>query len=135
MALIETPPDNLPDAPTAFAGRHAEIERCLEALAPDERGWGVAIDGMGGIGKTALAIEVARQARAAQLFDAYLFVSAKTSLQLDQGIREDTLAHSSLDAFVRESLRLLGDSDLAAIPDVAGRRQAFLAGLQKRRTL
>jgi len=36
---------------------------------------------------------------------------------------------------VRESLRLLGDGDVAAIPDAAGRRQALLAGLQKRRTL
>ncbi len=134
-APVAPPPDNLPDSTATFVGRRSEIERCLEALAPDERGWGVLIDGMGGIGKTALAIEVARQARAAQLFDAYLFVSAKTSSHLDQGIREETLAHSSLDAFVREFLRLLGDSDLAAIPDAAGRRQAFLADLQKRRTL
>jgi tetratricopeptide (TPR) repeat protein len=130
-----TPPNDLPDSTAGFVGRRAEIERCLEALAPDERGWGVLIDGMGGIGKTALALEVARQARAAQLFDADLFVSAKTNCQLAEGLREETLAHSSLDAFVREFLRLLGESDLATIPDAPGRRQALLASLQKRRTL
>lgn len=32
-------PDNLPNA-TFFVGRSEEIERCLNALDPEERGWG-----------------------------------------------------------------------------------------------
>jgi tetratricopeptide (TPR) repeat protein len=131
----QTPLDHLPDSPGAFIGRQSEIERCLEALAPEERGWGVAINGMAGIGKTALAIEVARAARAAQLFEAYLFVSAKANWQPAEGIREETLARSSLDAFVSAFLRLLGDAELAAIPGASGRREAFLAALRQRRML
>src|SRR6185503_16542526 len=71
-------PDNLPRR-AFFVGRGPEIARCLEALSPEDRGWGVTIDGIGGIGKTALALEVAYRAREAAQFDAYLFVSAKTS--------------------------------------------------------
>ncbi|MBM3429237.1 MAG: NB-ARC domain-containing protein, partial [Bacteroidetes bacterium] len=52
-------PDNLPRYTDVFVGRKAEITRCMEALSPEERGWGVAIDGIGGMGKTALALEVA----------------------------------------------------------------------------
>ena len=127
--------DNLPEQNGLLIGRRAETERCLAALDPAERGWGVIISGMGGIGKTALAIEAARQARAAQLFDAYAFVSASTSWQPPEGQRQETLAHSSLDAFVRESLLVLGDHDPATLYDPAARRQALLSSLQQRRTL
>ena len=72
-------PHNLPGRQAIFVGRKREFERCLEALAPDERGWGVVIDGIAGIGKTSLALEVAYQAERQALFDAYLFVSAKTT--------------------------------------------------------
>jgi hypothetical protein len=57
-------PDNLPRSSQVFVGRAAEIARCLEALSPNERGWGVVIDGIGGMGKPALALEVAAAARA-----------------------------------------------------------------------
>jgi tetratricopeptide (TPR) repeat protein len=127
--------DNLPEPDHPFIGRRAELARCLAALSPDERGWGVIIDGMGGIGKTALALEVARRARALGLFEAYLFVSAKVPWQSAEGVREQTLAASSLDAFVREFLILLGDHDLAGLPDAAGRRAALLASLLARPTL
>jgi hypothetical protein len=50
--------DNLP-ALDLFVGREAEIARCLEGLSPQERGWGVVIDGQGGLGKSALALAVA----------------------------------------------------------------------------
>src|SRR5437763_10151151 len=81
-------PDNL-QRPGFFVGRGPEIARCLEALSPDDRGWGVAIDGIGGIGKTALALEVAQRARAAAQFDAYLFASAKTTWLTGEGVRQE----------------------------------------------
>ena len=52
-------PDNLPRYNNIFVGRENDISRCLEALSPEDRGWGVAIDAIGGMGKTALALEVA----------------------------------------------------------------------------
>jgi hypothetical protein len=38
----ESLPDNLPRYNHVFVGRKQEIARCLEALSPEERGWGVA---------------------------------------------------------------------------------------------
>ena len=40
----------------AFFGREKEMERVLGAIGPQERGWGAVIDGIGGIGKSTLAL-------------------------------------------------------------------------------
>ncbi|WGV25717.1 tetratricopeptide repeat protein [Halotia branconii] len=128
-------PDNLPRYNDVFVGRKVEIKRCLEALSPEERGWGVAIDGIGGMGKTALALEVAHKARDQALFDAYLFVSAKTTWLSAEGVRQETLALSSLDSFCREFAKELGHADIVTMTDATERRRALLDALRGRRTL
>jgi tetratricopeptide (TPR) repeat protein len=128
-------PDNLPRYNDVFVGRKQEIARCLEALSPDERGWGVTIDGIGGMGKTALALEVAHLARKQALFDAYLFVSAKTTWLSAEGVREETLALSSLDSFCREFAKGLGQTDIVKMTDATERRRALLDALRGGRTL
>ncbi|WP_238846254.1 ATP-binding protein [Nostoc edaphicum] len=131
----ENLPDNLPRYNDVFVGRKQEIARCLEALSPEERGWGVTIDGIGGMGKTALALEVAHLAREQALFDAYLFVSAKTTRLSTEGVREETLALSSLDSFCREFSKRLGQTDIVKMNDATERRRALLDALRGRRTL
>ena len=131
----ESVPDNLPRYNDVFVGRKQEIARCLEALSPEERGWGVAIDGIGGMGKTALALEVAHSARKQALFDAYLFVSAKTTWLSTEGVRQETLALSSLDSFCREFAKGLGQADIVKMTDATERRRALLDALRGRRTL
>jgi tetratricopeptide (TPR) repeat protein len=130
-----TLPDNLPRRPEIFVGREEEVRRCLGALSPDERGWGVTIDGIGGIGKTALALEVAHQAKEQAGFDAYLFASAKTSRLTADGVRAETLALTPLDAFIREFALGLGERGVAEIPDATERRRALLEALRGRRAL
>lgn len=127
--------NNVPNRPAVFVGRQIEIARCLEALAPDDRGWGVVIDGIGGMGKTALALEVAQQVQQQAWFDAYLFISAKTTWLSPDGVREETLSHSSLDAFVREFARLLGEETMVRVTDATARRAALLDALRGRRVL
>ena len=61
--------------------------------------------------------------------------SKKTTWLSPDGVREETLAHSSLDAFVREFARLLGDGALAHITDATARRGALLDALRGRRVL
>ncbi|MEI6428647.1 MAG: tetratricopeptide repeat protein [Pseudanabaena sp. ELA607] len=128
-------PDNLPRYNNVFVGRENDISRCLEALSPEDRGWGVAIDGIGGMGKTALALEVAALARKQAVFDAYLFASAKTTWLSPDGVRQETLALSSLDAFCREFARILGQSEIVQITDATERRRALLDALRGRRVL
>ncbi len=131
----ESLPDNLPRYNDVFVGRKQEIARCLEALSPEERGWGVVIDGIGGMGKTVLALEVAHLARQQALFDAYLFVSAKTTRLSIEGVREETLALSSLDSFCREFAKRLGHADIVTMTDATERRRALLHALRGRCTL
>ncbi|MCI0616126.1 DUF4062 domain-containing protein, partial [bacterium] len=79
-------PDTLPrHAP--FFGRKQEIAQALRALSPKDRGWGLVIDGIGGIGKTAFAIEVAYICKECGLFDAFVFVTAKRERLEPTGIQ------------------------------------------------
>ncbi len=127
--------DNIPLAPSIFVGRTTEIAYCIESLTPEERGWGVVIDGVGGIGKTALALKVAHTCRNGAWFDAYIFVAAKTCWHTAEGITEETLALSSLDGFIREFARLLKKEYILEITDPQERRQAMLDALRGRRVL
>lgn len=130
-----TIPDNLPRYHDVFVGRKQEIKTCLEALSPEERGWGVTIDGIGGMGKTALALEVAHLTREKAMFDAYLFASAKTTWLSPEGVRSETLALSSLDSFCREFAKGLRLVDIEKITDATERRRALLDALRGRRAL
>ncbi len=86
-------PNNLPRAPIAapeevaerhsslptqpfFFGRDKELASIAEAILPESRTWGVLIDGPGGIGKTALAVQAGHLAPAAQ-YPRKIFLSAK----------------------------------------------------------
>jgi tetratricopeptide (TPR) repeat protein len=68
-------PNNLPRL-LPFFGRADELQTIADALAPEARGWGVLIDGPGGIGKTALAIRAAELVPAGR-FNRIIFLSAK----------------------------------------------------------
>ncbi|GAB6141738.1 hypothetical protein JCM14076_24670 [Methylosoma difficile] len=59
-----------------FFGRTEELGKIAAYLQADFRGWGVVLDGPGGIGKTALAVEAAYRAPAEQ-YPHKLFVTAK----------------------------------------------------------
>ncbi|MFI3136214.1 MAG: metallophosphoesterase, partial [Methylococcaceae bacterium] len=61
-----------------FFGRVTELANIATYLQPDHTGWGVVLDGVGGIGKTSLAIEAAHAAPA-ERFPLKLFITAKKS--------------------------------------------------------
>lgn len=113
-SFIATVPDTLPRR-AAFFGREKEMEKVLRALSPDERGWGVVIDGIGGIGKTALAVEAAYRCKARGLFDAFIFVSAKQKRLEPSGIKAETRAAFTLEEFINETARALGQPSIAKL--------------------
>ncbi|HEV8025818.1 MAG TPA: metallophosphoesterase, partial [Stellaceae bacterium] len=60
-----------------FFGRKAGLEKIAKYLLPDDRSWGVVLDGPGGVGKTSLAIEAAHGAPA-EHFPLKLWITAKS---------------------------------------------------------
>jgi hypothetical protein len=86
---------NLPNRHPHFVGRREDIKKVLEALG--SRAWIITIDGMGGIGKTTLALEVAHLCREKAnehpnipAFTGYIWISArdKPSFSLDDVVQE-----------------------------------------------
>src|SRR5262245_16728471 len=117
-------PDNLPRR-TSFFGRGKEMETALRALSPEDRTWGVLVDGIGGIGKTALAIEAAYRCKEKGVFDGFIFVSAKQDVLVPGGIRELTPSAHTLGEFLNETARVLGQIGIAQLAS-EGKRRALL---------
>jgi len=76
---------NLPRRPF-FVGREAEIDSVLQSLQPVSRTFIIGIEGIGGVGKSALAIEVSYRCLENELFDAVIWISAKESILTLYGI-------------------------------------------------
>lgn len=104
--------NNLPRR-TPFFGRAHEIEHALAALQPEDRGWGLVIDGIGGIGKTTLAVEVAHLCLERGLFDLFLFTSAKLTRLTPSGEQCLPEATATLEGMFNELAHLLGEPGVA----------------------
>jgi hypothetical protein len=102
----------LPHQPYFF-GREDELGRIADALDPEAAGWGVLIDGAGGIGKTALAIR-AGQLASDQVFPIKIFLSAKTRELLPHGEQKlDDYQLPNFVALLAELARELGEDEIA----------------------
>ncbi|HYY43492.1 MAG TPA: tetratricopeptide repeat protein, partial [Pyrinomonadaceae bacterium] len=133
QSLAPKIPDNLPRR-APFFGRDKEMRVVLRALSPEDRTWGILLDGIGGIGKSALAVEAAYRCKESGLFEAFIFVSAKQHILEPERIRELKPAARTLDEFLNESARVLDRTDIAQL---AGddKRRALLDGLRELRAL
>jgi tetratricopeptide (TPR) repeat protein len=133
QVFVPTVPDNLPRR-ASFFGRSIEMAKVLRALGPEERSWGAVIDGIGGIGKTALAIEVAYCCKDQCLFDAFIFVSAKQKRLEPSGLKTETRSATTLDEFINETARALGKPAIARLMG-EDKRRALLDALRTTRVL
>lgn len=117
-----------------FFGRADDLSKVLRALGPNDRSWGIVLDGIGGIGKTTLAVEAAYQALDARLFESVTFVSAKIN-RLDSGeIKTLQPVAQTLDGFINETARALSRSDIGKV-DSAAKPRALIDALRSTRTL
>jgi tetratricopeptide (TPR) repeat protein len=69
-----------------FVGREAELSAVLESLQPNSRTYIIGIEGIGGVGKSALAIEVSHRCLEADFFESVIWISAKESILTVRGI-------------------------------------------------
>ena len=108
---------NLPQRSyTRFVGRQAELEKLTQLLLPHPRSrhFVVTLDGIGGVGKSALALELAYRYRdgyaalpEAERFDAIVWISAKRTLLTANGIQQRQQTFNTLDDLYREIATLL----------------------------
>ncbi len=118
---------NLPQRDYAlFVGRQAELDRLQQLLLPypASRHFLVTLDGIGGVGKSALALETAYRYRDqyAQLpsqerFEAIIWVSAKRTLLTAAGIQARPQTFNNLHDLYRETAMVL---ELPPILQAAG---------------
>ena len=76
---------NLPRRPY-FVGREYELNAVLQSLQPNSRTFIIGIEGIGGVGKSALAIEVSYRCLENDLFESVIWISAKESILTLHGI-------------------------------------------------
>lgn len=121
-----------------LVGREPDIAEIRRRLAQESRHWLVAIEGIGGIGKTALALEVAwryveeyPELPAGRRFDALVWISASTqepTLNMTLAPRDPMIR--TLDDMLYKIGEVLDDSTiLRSSPE--SRRNAVLTALRK----
>lgn len=91
---------------TRLLGRQKEIKQLLSYLSPQKAAYLITVDGIGGVGKTALVLDVASQCLKASTgeiiqpdiptFDAIIFVSAKQQYLTAEGILQSSQANRTL---------------------------------------
>jgi len=107
-------------------GRRAEMEQLQKFLSPQYAVHLITIDGIGGVGKTALALDIAYQSLQASTgeiikpsiptFDAIISVSAKQQYLTPQGILQRTLVHRTLRQIFQEVATALERYDIRSLP-------------------
>ena len=135
---------NLPRQTNQLIGRKAELERLLKFISLDYRAPIITVDGIGGVGKTALVIEAAYQCLEASVcgasspqtpvFDSIIFTSAKETRLLPRSKIRPSLIHNTLDDIFRVIANAL---DNPKILRETGEEQVNLVyeNLSKQRTL
>jgi LuxR family glucitol operon transcriptional activator len=126
---------------SVFIGRESEKVKVIERLSPKKQGGVITIDGIGGVGKSALALEVAYyfldnapSLPENERFEAIVWTSAKQTVLTADGIRTRPQVLRNLeDIYTAISITLDRESILRARPE----EQAVLVmdALAERRTL
>lgn len=142
---VRSIPCNLPPPEhTAFIGRRREMARLLQVLSPDHAAPIISVDGIGGVGKTALVLEAAYRCLRKSTgetsdphvptFAAIIFASAKQCRLTPLGILARHQAQCTLRDIFREIAHTLDRPDIArATPDE--QRTRVYDALAQQRTL
>ncbi|MCH2246609.1 MAG: ATP-binding protein [Crocosphaera sp.] len=119
--LCELPFQNLPLPSNKFIGRQKEIEQLLKQIDLNYRAPYITVDGIGGVGKTALVLEVAYRCweykhnvstEKTPLFSAIIFTTAKENKLLPSGLIPKTPRQNTLKEIFREIARVLDVSSI-----------------------
>lgn len=103
-----------------FVGRQDELEKLRNLLNPRDRIWTIVIDGIGGIGKSALALEVAHRylneydfVPEEERFQSIVWISAKDSVLTADGIKKRFQVTNTLNDIYRQISVVLGEQEIS----------------------
>src|SRR5450432_905786 len=113
---------------TRLIGRQEESKHLQKLLSPDYAASLITVDGIGGVGKTALVLDVAHQCWQASTgkailphiptFEAIIFVTAKQQTLTPQGILQQTQTGRTLRKIFQEVTKTLDRQDIPATPSL-----------------
>jgi len=110
-------PSTLPDEPYyPLPGREKDLHNLLEVLQDPQGASIITIDGLGGLGKTALAVELTRRALHQGLFKGVIGDSAKQELFVGGEIVKINEATLDFDALLDTIARQCGRWELTTLP-------------------
>lgn len=145
MKVLRRIPNNLPTPMhTTFIGRQEETKRLIELLSPQHSAHIISIDGIGGVGKTALVLETAFRCLRSSTgesvypnvpcFDAIIFTSAKQDMLTPGGILRKEQLQRTLRDICTEIARTL-DYPPKAHTDFSEQLANTRVALARQRTL
>lgn len=132
---------------TRLIGRQEERKQLLKLLSPNYAAYLITVDGIGGVGKTALVLDVTYECWLAStgnvvssqtqipIFDAIIFVTAKQQVLTPQGILQQSQADRTLRKIFLEVAKTLERQDIITsqlqyqpdlVRDVLGRQRTLL---------
>ncbi len=102
-----------------FVGRKEELEKLRSLLHPNDRIWTIVIDGIGGIGKSAIALEIAHYylnehkfIAKEERFQAIIWISAKDSVLTVEGIKTRFQVSNTLQDIYRQIAIVIGEQEI-----------------------
>lgn len=116
-----------PDYPR-FVGRQRELDWLRQRLAPSDRAWQVVIAGIGGVGKSSLALAIAHEYReyyqqmpSEERFEAIIWISAKEEILTISGTEKPALpgliSHTLEDIYATIAKNLGREDITRAVPE------------------
>jgi tetratricopeptide (TPR) repeat protein len=130
---------------TRLIGRQEESKQLQKFLSPNYAAYLITVDGIGGVGKTALVLDVTHQCWQASvgeiitpnipIFDAIIFVTAKQQTLTPQGILQQTQTNRTLHQIFQEVTKTLERQDIITsqsqdqadlVREILGRQKTLL---------
>jgi hypothetical protein len=125
----------LPGDPIFFLGRNIEINNVIRVLLNKDKAFVVAISGLGGIGKTALALEITHQNGVKKHFPHIIWESSKQE-ELIGGSIHNTGPHSlTLNSLLDHIAKYFGNDEIIKIKDIEKKKLEVQKLLQDNPTL